>query len=103
MWPGRMRRLENVLRFSVLEEVFLVSGIGAPETEDDISRLLVDEFDRSVGEFLPPQVPMRFGNAVLHGQDAVQKENALFSPGNEIASCGPRTPGVSEELGIDVP
>jgi hypothetical protein len=102
MRPRGMRRLEDVLGAGIAEQVFLASGIPTPEAEADVSRLLVDEFDRSVGELFPTHMSMGLGDAVLDGQDAVQEENTLLGPGNEIAVRCPRPPGRSEDLAVDV-
>jgi len=102
--PGRGMRCREDVNAAVSVEVFpLAFGLRSPEAEDSVWTLLGDEYERLVCELRPPTSrAVRHRLAGAYGQDAVQKEDALLSPGGQIATHRRWDPDVVLECGVDV-
>ena len=80
----------------------LVSGVIAPQHENE-SVLFIGQglYDR-IGESLPTDVAVRSRRSGSYCEDGVQQEYALSGPSFQIAACRYRRAGVSVDLLVDV-
>ena len=71
-----------------IDEGGLLLGIAAPEEEDGVGAVGVDDGDNGVGELLPTVAGVGVGLPLPHGEGGVEQEHALVRPAQQAAAGG---------------
>lgn len=96
-----MDGLEHQMAGGVDEGGFLL-GIAAPEEEDGVGAVSVDDGDNGIGELLPSVVGVGVGLPLSHGEGCVEQQHALVRPAQQAAAGRDGCAGVVAYLAQDI-
>ena len=85
-----------------IDEGGLLLGIAAPEEEDGVGAVGVDDGDNGVGELLPTVAGVGVGLPLPHGEGGVEQEHALVRPAQQTAAGREGCAGVVAYLAQDI-
>jgi hypothetical protein len=94
-----MDGLEHQMAGCVDEGGFLL-GIAAPEEEDGVGAVSVDDGDNGIGELLLSVVGVGVGLPLSHGEGGVEQQHPLVCPALQVARGGNRCTQVTLYLFI---
>lgn len=82
-----MRCFQNAVPTAVDDGAFALC-VAAPEHEHDTLTFAIDNFYDLVGKSLPTLALVGTGMGTFDGQNAIEEENALVSPGSQMPVIG---------------
>lgn len=96
-----MDGLEHQMAGCVDEGGFLL-GIAAPEEEDGVGAVCIDDGDNGIGELLPSVVGVGVGLPLSHGEGGVEQQHALVRPAQQATAGRDGRAGVLAHFAQDI-